>query len=224
MERYFKLSFIVFMTLCVSLSMAVSASLARSKDKPIVVRKKIEARSQKVSESFSETEAGGNNKVSVPGPKSDLAPLKDNEEVDDEIDEILVAMNSARNPDNFEYNPKGKVDPFEPLFKATTKKEEKITFTPKPPPRGHIPGDLEKIDLSQLKLTGIVMSSTKNLGLVQEASGKGHIIFTGSRIGIRGGRVSDILKDKVIIKETLENTRGQIVVQKKELKLKNTSH
>lgn len=222
MERYFKLAFIVLMTLCVSLSIAVSASLARSKDKPIVVRKKIEAQSQEASESISETEAGGTNKAAAPGPKSDLARLEDNEVVDDEIDEILVAINSAKKPDHSEYNPKGKCDPFEPLFKATAKLEEDITFTPKPPPKGHIPGDLEKIDLSQLKLAGIVTSSSKNLGLVQEASGKGYIISKGSRIGTQGGRVSDILKDKVIIKETLENTRGKSVVQKKELKLKNT--
>ena len=224
MERYYKLAFIVFMTLCVSLSIAVSVSLARSKDKPIVIRKKIETQSQEASESTSETEAGGSNKAAAPGPKSDLARLEDNEEIDDEMDEILVAINSTKNPDHFEYNSKGKVDPFEPLFKATTKKEEDITFTPKTPPEGHIPGELEKFDLSQLKLTGIVMSSSKTLGLVQEASGKGYIISKGTRIGTQGGKVSDILKDKVIIKETLENTRGNIVVQKKELKLKNASN
>ena len=223
MNKYQKLVFIVFMTVCVSLSIAVSGSLARSKDKPVVVRKKIEIRHQETPESMSKTEAGAADEASVPEPKSDLAQIKEDEEVEDELDEILVAINSTKNPNNFEYNPKGKVDPFEPLFKATAKKEEKITFRPKLPPTGHTPDELEKIDLSQLKLTGIVMSSTQNLGLVQEASGKGHIISKGTRIGTRGGRVSDILKDRVIIKETLENTLGNIVVQKKELKLKNTS-
>ena len=224
MNKYHKVAFIVFMTVCVSLSIAVSGSLARSKDKPVVVRKKIEARHQGTPESISRTETGTAKKASAPDPKSDLAQLKEDEEAEDELDEILVAVKRTKNSNNFEYDSKGKVDPFEPLFQATAKKEEKITFTPKPPPKGHTPGELEKIDLSQLKLTGIVMSSTKNLGLVQETSGKGHIISKGTRIGTRGGRVSDVLKDKVIIKETLENTLGNIVVQKKELKLKNTSN
>jgi Tfp pilus assembly protein PilP len=80
-----------------------------------------------------------------------------------------------------------------------------------------------KIDLGQLRLTGIIMASDKNLGLVQEASGKGHIIARGTHIGTRGGRVWDILKDRVIIKETMISSDGRTVVQEKELKLRNKS-
>ncbi|MBW2410734.1 MAG: pilus assembly protein PilP [Deltaproteobacteria bacterium] len=224
MNKYLKLASIVFMTVFVSLSIAASASLARSKDKPVVVRKKIEARNEDAQESIKDTEIGNTPQTSIPAPRSDLVQSRANKEVDSQMDEFLVVENKLTGSKKFKYNPKGKVDPFEPLFNTTAKKEEKITFRPKPPPIGHIPGDLEKIDLSQLKLTGIVISVTKNLGLVQETSGKGHIISKGSRIGTRGGRVSDILKDKVIIKETLENTRGNIAVQKTELKLKNTSN
>ena len=224
MNKYHKLAFIVFMTVYVSLSIAVNASRARSVDEPVVVRKKIEARNKEAPDSIKETEIRNTLKTSTPALRADIAQSRKNEAIDTEVDEFVVAANKFSDSKNFKYNPKGKVDPFEPLFKTTAKKEDKITFTPKPPPGGHIPGDLEKIDLSQLKLTGIVISSTKNLGLVQEASGKGHIIYKGTRIGTRGGRVSDILKDKVVVKETLENTRGNIVVQKKELKLKNMSN
>lgn len=222
MEKYYKLTFIVLMTVCMSLTIAISGSLARSTDKPIVVRKKIDAHNLKAPASIKETGPGAESKRPTLAPRSDLAQLKDDEEVDKEVDDILVAENKATEPKNLTYNPKGKVDPFEPLFKSTSKKEESVAFTPKTPPKGHIPGDLEKIDLSQLKLTGIVISSNRNLGLVQEASGKGYVISKGSYIGIRGGRVSDILKNKVIVKEILKNTSGRIVVQKKELKLRNS--
>ncbi len=217
MEKYYQLTFIVLITVCVCLSIAVSGSLAQSTDKPVVVRKKIENRTEEdVSTTLNETAGDTENKRPFPSPGSDLAKLKDKEEIDKEVNGIFAAENDSANPT---YSPKGKLDPFEPLFKRTFKNEDNISFTPTPPPKGHIAGDLEKIDLSQLKLTGVVISSTRNLGLVQEASGKGYIIYKGSYIGTRGGRVTDILKNKVVIKETMENTRGKIVAQKKELKL-----
>jgi len=74
-----------------------------------------------------------------------------------------------------------------------------------------------------MRPTGIIMASDRNLGLVQDASGKGHIITRGTHIGTRGGRVSDILKDMVIIKETLLTGDGRTVVQQKKLKLREQS-
>ena len=217
MKKYYKLTFIVLLTVYVFLSIAVSGSLAQSTDEPVVVRKKIETRNEEdVSASFNETAGDTENKRPFPGPRFDLAQLKDTEEVDKEVDEIFVAENNSANPS---YSPKCKIDPFEPLFKSTFKSDDNTSFTPKPLPEGHIAGDLEKIDLSQLKLTGVVVTTNRNLGLVQEATGKGHIIYKGSYIGTRGGRVVDILKNKVVIKETMENNQGRIVAQKKELKI-----
>ena len=224
MKKYYKLTIIALITLCFLLSAAVSPGLARSADKPRIVRKKIHAPDQRTPGSNSETGAVDPGGKSMPSPGSDLAQINNSEEVDEQADEIFVAENSSTNPQTPTYDPKGKTDPFEPLFKNISKKEENITFTPKLPPKGHQPGDLEKIDLSQLKLTGIVISTNRNLGLVQEASGKGYIIYRGSYIGTRGGRVSDILKNKVIIKETMESAQGKIVVHKTELKLKNTKN
>ena len=128
MERYFKLSFIFFMILCVSLSIAVSGSLAHSKDKPVVVRKKIEDGNKEDSELIRETEIGNTPKKLPPAPRSDLARPGDSEEIDSAVDEILVAETKSTYRKNYPYNPKGKVDPFEPLFKSTTQKEENITI------------------------------------------------------------------------------------------------
>ena len=82
--------------------------------------------------------------------------------------------NKGKVPAN--YNPKGRVDPFEPLFKdepevapVLAKKKKRIPRTP-----------LERIDLGQLKLVGIIMASSGNRALVQEASGKGYIIKEGT--------------------------------------------
>ncbi|MFC1516021.1 pilus assembly protein PilP [Thermodesulfobacteriota bacterium] len=99
------------------------------------------------------------------------------------------------------YNPKGKINPFEPLFKEepkakkTIEKRERKTRVPLTP--------LEKIDLGQLKLVGIIQADSGNRALVEEASGKGYVIKQGTYIGTQAGRVDRILPDVVIVDEPL---------------------
>ena len=116
------------------------------------------------------------------------------------------------------YDPKGRIDPFEPLFKqdsaaaqALREKKRKMRAGPLTP--------LEKVDLSQLKLVGVIMASTGNKALVQESSGKGFIVKEGTRIGINSGRVIQIRKDRIIVEEEIETISGETAVQKKEMNL-----
>jgi Tfp pilus assembly protein PilP len=116
------------------------------------------------------------------------------------------------------YNSTGKIDPFVPLIKTIFIKKPNL---PKLPPPDNLPKtELEKIDLSQLKLTAIVIrDSGGNRGLVQESSGKGHIIVLNTKIGTRGGKVVGIEKDKLIIEERSKDDFGRIIAKKKELTL-----
>jgi hypothetical protein len=59
------------------------------------------------------------------------------------------------------------------------------------------------VDLSQLKLVGIIRASSGNRAMVEEASGRGYVIKKGTFIGINCGRVGQILKDRVIVDEPL---------------------
>jgi type IV pilus assembly protein PilP len=113
------------------------------------------------------------------------------------------------------YNPKGKVDPFEPLFRekpavasARKKHKKRIPRTP-----------LEKIDLSQLKLVGIILASSGNRALVEESNGKGYVIKNGTYVGTNAGKVVKIEKDKVIVAEEYEDVLGNVTLRNKELKL-----
>ncbi|MEA3416683.1 MAG: pilus assembly protein PilP [Thermodesulfobacteriota bacterium] len=102
------------------------------------------------------------------------------------------------------YNPEGKIDPFAPLFR-----EEKLAVrdgeTMETGKAGicipHTP--LQRADLSQLKLTGIICASSGNRAMVEEASGMGYVIKKGAFIGINCGRVTQILKDRIIVEEPL---------------------
>ena len=223
MGKYYKIALNISCTISLIVLMTASHSLANSEDRPIVISKKIEVPEHISSQSDIDCEADTKLRRPAFAPRSDLAEIKETDEMDQEPDEILTAKYSSQDQQKSRYHPKGKIDPFEPLFKKVSNKKEDIVLTPKPAPEGHVPGDLEKIDPSQLRLTGIIVASDRNLGLVQEASGKGHIIARGTPIGTRGGRVSAILKDKVILKETMISNDGRTVVRQKELKLRNKS-
>ena len=114
------------------------------------------------------------------------------------------------------YDPTGKIDPFEPIFKTrerrpTEKKDKRRRRTPLTP--------LEKLDLSQLRLVGIIQAESGNRALVEETSGKGYIIKKGTYIGLNEGVVSSISKDGIIVRETVENYYGEVNVRNRELRI-----
>lgn len=117
------------------------------------------------------------------------------------------------------YDPTGKVDPFRPLFssepespaaddRAAERRERRTPVTP-----------LEMVDLSQLTLVGVVRAADSASALVEEINGKGYIVKEGTFIGVNSGKVIQILQDKIIVEEEIENAIGDISLQKRELKL-----
>ncbi len=74
----------------------------------------------------------------------------------------------------------------------------------------------EKTDIDNLKLSAIIMTSQGNKALFEDASGRGYIGAKNSVIGFY--RISDILKDRVIIEKTDE---GKATIRKRELILRN---
>ena len=118
------------------------------------------------------------------------------------------------------YDPKGKIDPFEPIFrkekrpKLSPKEKKKPTRKKRPPTT-----PLERIDLSQLKLVGIIRAGSGNRALVREATGKGYVIKKGTYIGRNEGVVSQVLKDRIIVKEIVEDLYGKEKMQNTELRI-----
>lgn len=116
------------------------------------------------------------------------------------------------------YNAKGRIDPFDPLFKEEPEPPQMEAFDGKRKKR--IPQTpLERVALSQLKLSAIMRSSAGNRALVEDATGKGYVIKKGTYIGLNAGQVVQIEKDRVIIEEEIENLMGELIVSNTELKL-----
>lgn len=115
------------------------------------------------------------------------------------------------------YTRKGRIDPFEPFLRqpepevppeTQAKLQRRVPRTP-----------LEKIDLSQLRLTAVLRTPTKTSALVEESSGKGYVVTAGTYIGNKGGQVSQILKDRIMVEEKYLDVFGKISVRERELKL-----
>lgn len=126
-----------------------------------------------------------------------------------------TAVANMSSKDRPVYNPRGKVDPFEPLFR-----EKPVVATAKAKRKKRVPRTpLEKIDLSQLRLVGIILAKSGNRALVEESNGKGYVIKTGTYIGTNAGKVVKIEKDKVIVAEEWEDVLGNVSLRNKEIKL-----
>ena len=114
------------------------------------------------------------------------------------------------------YIARGKIDPFEPLFKDTPVSRKRRKRPSKRTP-------LEKISLGQLKLVAIIRAPSGNKALVEESSGKGYVIKKGTYIGLNSGKIIKIEKDNILIEEEIQNIQGNIEVRQIELKLQKPS-
>ena len=90
----------------------------------------------------------------------------------------------------YSYNPAGKPDPFKPFIQLTPVKEGKRNVPLSP---------LERYEVSQLKLVAIISTPEGNVALVEDSAGKGFFLKRGTQIGKNDGKVTNVLKDKVII-------------------------
>ena len=160
-------------------------------------------------------------------PKNEKQPVKNDQKIEiskpDTIKQKTDTIN--RYPDQkielsettVTYKVEGKIDPFASIFSdgssafANQNEKRLIPLTP-----------IEKVDLSQLKLVGIIFAPGGNRALVEDASGKGFIIKKGTRIGINFGRVIKILKNRVVVEEETESILGKTTLVKKELSLQKS--
>jgi len=122
------------------------------------------------------------------------------------------------------YSSAGKVNPFVPLFRNTETADAQQSTPTKAKRKKRVPRTpLERVDLSQLKLTGIIRSPQANKALVEEATGKGYVVTVGTYMGNQGGKITKILEDRIIVEEEVDNPLGGIKKIPRQLKLQKSS-
>ncbi len=115
------------------------------------------------------------------------------------------------------YDPRGKIDPFEPLLKPEPQRKTEKKKIERKKCIARTP--LQKADLSQFKLVAVIQTKSGNRALVVEPSGKGYVLKQDTAIGIHCGQVIEIMKDSLIVEEEVEDLYGEVTKQKRELKI-----
>jgi type IV pilus assembly protein PilP len=119
---------------------------------------------------------------------------------------------------DYRYDSRGKTDPFKPFVRL-----ELPTPAKKGPEKKKYTGNLtplQRVPLDKVRVTGIAGSPEKRVAMVEDGAGKGYIVYSGTLIGENGGRVIQILPDRVIVEEkTGEGGKGREKSHRVALKL-----
>ncbi len=107
----------------------------------------------------------------------------------------------------YSYNPSGRTDPFAPLIQTDTKKAK----TGDRPP-------LERHNITEFKLAGIVWGGFGYNAMLEGPDGKGYFVRVGTLLGPNGGVIKKITQNTMIIEEkfktyTGDTERKEIVVE-----------
>ena len=106
--------------------------------------------------------------------------------------------------DIYVYAPAGRRDPFAPIIERETKKSK----------RGDSP-PLERYNIGEFKLTGIVWGGFGYNAVLEGPDGKGDFVRTGTVIGMNRGVVKKITPNRMIIEEKYKTYTGE--VERKEI-------
>lgn len=99
------------------------------------------------------------------------------------------------------YNPIGKRDPFRSFLSFGRTSDDDTPRTP-----------LQKYEIDQYSLVGIVWGVDRPRALVQDPSGVGHVMEIGTYIGKNWGKVTQISANQVVVTEEYQTIDGELVV------------
>ena len=135
----------------------------------------------------------GDSNASVDVKKDGKKSLKDKVK-EEEIEE----------EEEFTYNPIGKRDPFRSFlsFSSDSSIFDDLPRTP-----------LQRYDIEQYRLTGIIFNVGRPRALVEDPEGVGHVMELGTYIGRNWGKVTQISSEKVTVTEEYKTRDGQLVVK-----------
>lgn len=112
----------------------------------------------------------------------------------------------------YTYNPNNKRDPFQ-SFLATASEDSLLDNIPRTP--------LQKYEVGQYNLTGIIWGIDRPRALVEDPEGIGHVVEVGTYMGTKWGKVESIEDGLIIVTEELQTVDGQLVVKRQELRPDN---
>jgi type IV pilus assembly protein PilP len=124
-------------------------------------------------------------------------PVRDRaREQEPQVVSATTTQRESRSRATKRYDPASHRDPFEPPTIAAENDE-----TPRTP--------LERYEIGQLRLVGVVWGGPNNRAMVEDSAGLGYIVTQGTPIGSSGGFVRNIEPTRVLIEESVTNFYGE---------------
>lgn len=109
------------------------------------------------------------------------------------------------------YDPRGKRDPFVSFVREVAPLRGKEELAAVPP--------IQRYELGELKLVGVLWTNKGAKALVEDAEGKGYSVTTGSRIGRAGGVVVRITEKELVVREEYPGYQGAKTFRENTLQL-----
>jgi type IV pilus assembly protein PilP len=110
---------------------------------------------------------------------------------------------------NYRYDPVGKRDPFSSPFNLADVRPS--TVDPQTP--------LQRFELGQLTLKGVILNSQEPKALIEDSKGLGYVVRQGTLIGSQGGVVKTIEPQRIVVEEYEIDFYGKRQRKERELKL-----
>lgn len=107
------------------------------------------------------------------------------------------------------YEPDGRRDPFLPLMQI--RKPVSQSGQPLTP--------LQKFDLGQFRLIGVIIGRNEPMAMVMAPGGKAYVLKRGVKIGKNAGQVTDIREDAVVVEERFYDFAGEYRMSVQEIQL-----
>jgi len=110
-----------------------------------------------------------------------------------------LSLAEEKPADIYSYHPVNRRDPFAPII---SKQEKKTSIGDRPP--------LERYNISEFKLSGIVWGGFGYNAMLEGPDGKGYFIRVGTILGPNRGVVKKITQNMLVIEEKFKNVMGEI--------------
>jgi type IV pilus assembly protein PilP len=125
------------------------------------------------------------------------------------IDSSVAPAQDEAAEDSYRYDPTDRRDPFLSPFS--------LQLEPEIPEEAKTP--LQRFDLGQLKLVGVIWETSEPKALIEDGGGLGYIVTRGTLIGSKGGVIRAIEPRRIVIEEYETDFYGKRQAQERELLL-----
>jgi len=101
--------------------------------------------------------------------------------------------------DGYSYDPQGRRDPFQSMAKLLKLSQSRAELPP-----------LQRLELSDVKLIGIVSDASGYYGLIQTPDGKGYTVRVGTLMGTNNGTIKSIAEQRIVVAEPTIDITGKM--------------